>query len=100
MSWMDILANPHTPELALSSKNDYIANSKKPAFLLVGEALVDLISTESAGSLEDTRVFHKYAGGEVANLAMNLARYSGSPGSTEGDHLPGHSDQTIPGRQC
>ena len=42
-------------------------------FLLLGEAVVDLISTEIVNTLEDARGFQKFAGGEVSNLAMNLS---------------------------
>ena len=47
------------------------SNSK---FLLLGEAVVDLISTEIVNTLEDASSFQKFAGGEVSNLAMNLSR--------------------------
>ena len=36
--------------------------------------MVDLISTESSVSLNNIQDFKMYAGGQVANLAMNLAR--------------------------
>ncbi len=42
--------------------------------LIVGEALVDLISTEPAASLKAAHTFTRYAGGSPANLANNLAR--------------------------
>ena len=44
------------------------------SFLLLGEAVVDLISTEIVNNLEEASCFQKFAGGEVANLAMNLSR--------------------------
>lgn len=43
-------------------------------FLLLGEAVVDLISTGIVTTLEDASGFQKFAGGEVSNLAMNLSR--------------------------
>jgi len=43
-------------------------------FLLLGEAVVDLISTGIVTTLEDASSFQKFAGGEVSNLAMNLSR--------------------------
>ena len=43
-------------------------------FLLLGEAVVDLISTEIVPSLKNANSFRKFAGGEVSNLAMNLSR--------------------------
>lgn len=47
----------------------------KPAsFLMLGEAVVDFISSGFADSLQDAGCFEKYAGGEVANLAVNLSR--------------------------
>jgi len=51
-----------------------MTKSKKPSFLLLGEAIVDLISTDIVGSLEDATNYHRFAGGQVSNLAMNLAR--------------------------
>jgi fructokinase len=45
----------------------------KPSFLLLGESVVDMISTENAESLENAQTFRRFAGGQVANLAMNLA---------------------------
>ncbi len=44
------------------------------SFFLLGEAVVDLISTEIVNNLEEASCFQKFAGGEVANLAMNLSR--------------------------
>lgn len=46
----------------------------KSKFLLLGEAVVDLISTGIVNNLEDASNFQKFAGGEVSNLAMNLSR--------------------------
>lgn len=42
-------------------------------FLMLGEAVVDLISTGVVSSLDDADSFEKYAGGEVANLSANLS---------------------------
>ena len=47
------------------------SNSK---ILILGEAVVDLISTGIVNTLEDASSFQKFAGGEVSNLAMNLSR--------------------------
>lgn len=41
--------------------------------LAVGELLVDLISTEVAGSLAEAEAFARYQGGSPANLTRNLA---------------------------
>ncbi|MEE8357049.1 MAG: PfkB family carbohydrate kinase [Anaerolineales bacterium] len=46
----------------------------KIKYLILGEAVVDLISTGIANSLEDADNFRKFAGGEASNLAMNLSR--------------------------
>jgi sugar/nucleoside kinase (ribokinase family) len=47
---------------------------KNPAaFLMLGEAVVDLITTGMVTSLEEAERFEKYAGGEVANLSANLS---------------------------
>jgi len=43
-------------------------------YLILGEAVVDLISTGIVNSLEDADNFRKFAGGEASNLAMNLSR--------------------------
>lgn len=42
-------------------------------FLLLGEAVVDLISTAIVSTLEDANSFQRFPGGEVSNLAMNLS---------------------------
>ena len=43
-------------------------------YLILGEAVVDFISTGIVNSLEDADNFQKFAGGEASNLAMNLSR--------------------------
>lgn len=43
-------------------------------FLSLGEALVDLISKDVVGSLGEARNFQRFAGGQVTNLAINMAR--------------------------
>lgn len=43
-------------------------------FLMLGEAVVDLISSGIVASLEEANSFQRFPGGEVSNLAMNLAR--------------------------
>jgi len=43
-------------------------------FLMLGECVVDLISTEIVDSLEKAKQFEPFAGGEVSNLASNLSR--------------------------
>jgi fructokinase len=45
-----------------------------PSFLLLGECVVDLISTEIVDTLEEAKLYQPFAGGEVANLAANLSR--------------------------
>jgi len=42
--------------------------------LIIGEALVDLISTAPAASLSEAQTFSRYAGGSPANIANTLAR--------------------------
>jgi fructokinase len=51
-----------------------MASTDHPTILLLGEAVVDLISSEFITSLGDASCFNLYAGGQVANLAVNLAR--------------------------
>ncbi len=46
----------------------------KIKYLILGEAVVDLISTGKVSSLEDADNFRKFAGGEASNLAINLSR--------------------------
>lgn len=43
-------------------------------YLMLGEAVVDLISSGIVPSLEEANSFQRFPGGEVSNLAMNLAR--------------------------
>lgn len=43
-------------------------------FISLGEAVVDLISTGIVSNLEEANSFQRFPGGEVANLAMNMAR--------------------------
>ena len=45
--------------------------------LLLGEALVDLISEKFVTSLEDAHSFQRFVGGEVTNVALNVARLGG-----------------------
>lgn len=45
--------------------------------LSVGEALVDFISTEAVGQVEEAGGFRRYLGGSVTNLAANVARLGG-----------------------
>jgi len=47
--------------------------------LCVGEALVDFIGHEKNKSIKDTRDYHRYLGGSVTNVAMNLARLGLQP---------------------
>ena len=42
-------------------------------FFSLGETLIDLISCEAAETLGDTEFFQRFAGGEPANLARNMA---------------------------
>ena len=57
-----------------SDQEEHMAGYSKPTFLLLGEAVVDLISAGIVNSLEDASDFHRYAGGQVSNLATNLSR--------------------------
>lgn len=43
-------------------------------FFLLGEIVVDLISTEVVDSLGEAKHFEQFAGGEVSNLATNISR--------------------------
>ncbi len=45
--------------------------------IALGEALIDFISVEPAGSLFDADVFQKHQGGSPANLCVNLAKLGG-----------------------
>ncbi len=45
--------------------------------LAVGEVAVDLISDQSAETLADVDAFRRHLGGEVANVALNVARLGG-----------------------
>ncbi len=58
-----------------------LKKSETPAMdfdvLLVGEALIDLISEEFVSSLSDAQGFRRFIGGEVTNVALNLARLGG-----------------------
>ncbi len=42
--------------------------------LLLGEAVLDLISLDVVDTLDDAESFIMFSGGEVSNLAANLAR--------------------------
>lgn len=42
-------------------------------FLAIGEALVDLISSDPSASLAEATSLHRYAGGQATNLARNMA---------------------------
>ncbi|NOZ06528.1 MAG: sugar kinase [Chloroflexi bacterium] len=45
--------------------------------LAFGEALMDLISTQVVSSLADAGQFQRFVGGEVTNVALNIARLGG-----------------------
>lgn len=49
-------------------------NQKHLPFLLLGEIVVDFISTEVVDSLGEASHFEQFAGGEASNLATNLSR--------------------------
>ncbi|MAM28898.1 MAG: carbohydrate kinase [Flavobacteriaceae bacterium] len=51
----------------------------KNDIICVGEALVDFIGHEKNTSIRDTRDYHRYLGGSVTNVAMNLARLGLQP---------------------
>lgn len=61
--------------------------SEQPRFLMLGEAVVDLISSGIVTSLADANTFQRFPGGEVTNLSMNLARmgYPTSLGAAVGE---------------
>jgi fructokinase len=46
--------------------------------LSIGEALIDLISDSEQGSLGEARSFHMYPGGQVTNVALNVAHLGAS----------------------
>jgi fructokinase len=46
----------------------------------IGEALIDFISVETAGSLREAETFRRYQGGSPANIAVNIAKLGGSAG--------------------
>ena len=43
-------------------------------FLALGESVVDFISSDPVANLGEAAYFERFAGGQVANLAMNMAR--------------------------
>jgi fructokinase len=43
----------------------------------IGETLIDFISVETAGSLQDAVTFQRYQGGSPANIAVNVAKLGG-----------------------
>lgn len=47
-------------------------------FLALGEAMVDFISINLANSLRDADHFERFVGGQVTNLAMNMAKLGNS----------------------
>jgi fructokinase len=51
-----------------------MTNHKLSPFLMLGEIVVDFISTEVVDSLGEAKHFEQFAGGEVSNLATNLSR--------------------------
>ncbi len=55
-------------------KLSIMGNLHTTPFLLLGEIVVDLISTDIVDSLEKAAHFERFAGGEVSNLATNLSR--------------------------
>jgi fructokinase len=60
---------------------------KELTFLMLGEAVVDLISSGIVSTLEEANSFQRFPGGEVSNLALNLARlgYETALGACLGD---------------
>ena len=50
------------------------ARQPQTGFLMLGEAVVDLISSGIVSSLAEANTFQRFPGGEVSNLSMNLAR--------------------------
>ena len=45
--------------------------------LAIGETLIDFISVETAGSLQEAATFHRYLGGSPANIAVYVAKLGG-----------------------
>ncbi len=54
-------------------KDNSPPNTHTYDFFALGEALVDLISNDVVESLANAITFERYAGGQTANLAMNMA---------------------------
>jgi fructokinase len=55
-------------------------DSKQPRsldVLALGEALVDLISTQTVSSLADATGFRRFIGGQTTNVALNIAKLGG-----------------------
>ena len=52
-------------------------SEKRYDLVAIGEALVDLISEQVVSSLTDADRFRRFIGGEVANVALNVARLGG-----------------------
>ena len=54
---------------------------------MLGEIVIDLISTDFINSLEEAASYERYAGGAVSNLATNLVRlgYSTTLGACVGN---------------
>ncbi len=61
--------------------------TKNTCFLMLGEIVIDLISTDIVNSLQEAVCYERYAGGAVSNLAINLARlgYSTTLGACLGN---------------
>jgi len=52
-------------------------SEKRYDLVAIGEALVDLISEQVVSSLTDANGFHRFIGGEVTNVALNVALLGG-----------------------
>jgi len=60
------------PDPAVPSESPYTFD-----VLAFGEALIDLISGQVVSSLADAGQFQRFVGGEVTNVALNMARLGG-----------------------
>lgn len=52
-------------------------NKQTIDIICVGEALIDLIGTQTETVLDETKDFHRYLGGSPTNVAVNIARLGG-----------------------
>jgi sugar/nucleoside kinase (ribokinase family) len=65
-------------ELFQRRKSPVLSEQSRPLDVLAfGEALIDLISEQTVSSLMDAAGFNRFIGGEITNVALNIARLGG-----------------------